>query len=298
MVKVALSTGCFPSTLFIHGVHAEANLTTGGGFADIYCGHWFGRRVAVKRLRIFPTDSDQRKMRATRILYRETLIWRALDHPNILPLYGIDDQVFAPFVCMISPWMEHGNIVQYIERCTPQPSTILRLICEVAAGVEYVHERGVVHGDLRGANVLIDSSSTRHHVRLTDFGLAAIAESTPSTRSGGSIRWMAPELLDPEFFGLTTSSRSQEADVFSFAMLCIEIYTQRPPFADTPSDGAVVLSVIRGKRPRRPTYQGHRVADDIWTIIKGCWQQHPGSRTPIGRAHEELLGIIPSHLLG
>ena len=89
----------------------------------------------------------------------------------------------------------------------------------MADGLECLHDLGIVHGDLRGTNVLIDDN---WHVRLTDFGLAILADA--STQTAGIIAgfiplaWAAPELLDE------SSKRPTFAtDVFSFARTCVEV---------------------------------------------------------------------------
>lgn len=78
-------------------------------------------------------------------------------------------------------------------------------------------------------NILIDEDDT---VRLTDFGMALIADATAynyaSIHGGGATRWQAPELIDPEEFGFTTSRPTYASDVYSFACICTEVGQIRP----------------------------------------------------------------------
>jgi serine/threonine protein kinase len=92
---------------------------------------------------------------------------------------------------------------------------------EIAQGIEYLHAQGVIHGDLRGSNVLVDSG---HHPRLADFGLGTISEATTGShtaKGGGSIRWMAPELLRAE----GDFQRTLPTDVYSYGCICVEACT-------------------------------------------------------------------------
>jgi serine/threonine protein kinase len=93
---------------------------------------------------------------------------------------------------------------------------------EVAQGIEYLHSQGVVHGDLRGSNILIDGG---HHPRLADFGLGSLSDATVGSQTAkghGSLRYMAPELLRPS----PLFQRTPPTDVYSFACVCIEVSIQ------------------------------------------------------------------------
>jgi serine/threonine protein kinase len=98
-----------------------------GGFADVYEGQMRGQKVAVKRLRgsaharaqIHRVSSSQRHTRdASNLFYqsfcKEGLLWRQLEHPNILPFLGVDRHTFGEDFCMISPWMEKGTLMEFL----------------------------------------------------------------------------------------------------------------------------------------------------------------------------------------
>ena len=57
------------------------------------------------------------------------MTWKLLDHPHILKFYGVSDELFADTLCMISPWMPHGNLLQYISSVGFVQSDVLRLVC-------------------------------------------------------------------------------------------------------------------------------------------------------------------------
>ncbi|THH32511.1 hypothetical protein EUX98_g1655 [Antrodiella citrinella] len=113
----------------------------------------------------------------------------------------------------------------------------------------YLHEEGIVHGDLHAGNILLDE---RGNACLTDFGMSLIAEGTGynygSIHGGGAIRWQAPELIDPEAFGLEGTRPTSQSDVFSIACTAIEVYSGMPPLP-TLKDHQVVSRYIRGERP-------------------------------------------------
>ncbi|KAJ7862513.1 kinase-like domain-containing protein, partial [Mycena olivaceomarginata] len=123
---------------------------------------------------------------------REALYWGRMDHPNILPFFGVDEQMFRPSFCLISPWMDNGNVIKFLEKNPDLTDSKLPLIAE---GMRYLHELDppIVHADIRGANILVTSDL---RCGLADFGLAAITEITiTSIRKQGAEAWMAPELF-------------------------------------------------------------------------------------------------------
>ncbi|KAJ7805838.1 hypothetical protein B0H14DRAFT_2610991 [Mycena olivaceomarginata] len=80
---------------------------------DIWKGTFSEKPVCLKVLRFFATETDREKLKKE--FFHEALIWRQLRHPNILPFLGISDELFAPSLCMISPWMENGSLIRFLE---------------------------------------------------------------------------------------------------------------------------------------------------------------------------------------
>jgi serine/threonine protein kinase len=172
-------------------------------------------------------------------------MWKHLTHPNILPLLGI---TITPLQ-LVSNWMPGGDLPDYIKKHSDADRLglvsvpLLRLshaysrqqLSDVAKGLCYLHSCNVIHGDLKGVrsskphfttvlildqpNILVDDSG---HARIADFGLATVTRNLDSTRSasrqhGHTVRWTAPEVL-------SEGTYSKEADIFSFAMVMIEVH--------------------------------------------------------------------------
>ncbi|THV05537.1 kinase-like protein [Dendrothele bispora CBS 962.96] len=237
-------------------------------------------------MRIFQRDSGRQKIR--RKFCREALLWQRLHHPFVLPFCGIDSESFPSFLCMVSPWMSYGTILKHLSE-HGYANIEIRLF-EIAQGLQYLHSQKIVHGDLRGSNILVDEE---WHARLADFGLAVFSDVTITTHNshhGGSIRWMAPELHHPQAFGLKHFRRTFQTDVYSFACLCIELYTGKPPFAELPHDPAAMLRVLAGERPARPTdAMGRIMTDYLWDIIQQCWRQDFTERPTIANVIEMMM---------
>ncbi|KAJ7233161.1 kinase-like domain-containing protein [Mycena rebaudengoi] len=173
-IILKLSDACdkLPSSLFITGVSGREEYPTfGGGFGDIYRASYAGKTVALKHVRNFQRDAEIRRIRLQ--FCREALVWQHLQHPYILPLIGIDRETFPSSLCMVSPWMEHGTVLKYLDY--HGRANVDKLLSEIAQGLQYLHSCNIVHGDLRGANILITNEWS---ACLADFGLTSISDAT------------------------------------------------------------------------------------------------------------------------
>ncbi|KAI6113824.1 WD40 repeat-like protein [Pisolithus croceorrhizus] len=239
-----------------------------------------GLEVAIKTFPNTLPGSDAELKR----VFQEVHLWSKLRHENIVPMFGISTD-FDFTISIISEWMPMGNAHAYVQHRDNDPRPLLR---DIASGLSYLHshELGpVVHGDLKGLNVLV--SSDRRAI-LTDFGLATINVSsfnmTVSAIRGGSYQWMAPELLDD-------CAASKESDVWAFGMTALELFTRRVPFPNCRHPANVLGSLIQGRLPPQPTAEStqFRLTDAWWEICMSCWERNPSLR-PTVRVIVEMVG--------
>ncbi|KIK65940.1 hypothetical protein GYMLUDRAFT_952936 [Collybiopsis luxurians FD-317 M1] len=149
--------GVLPPSMFLKDLMCESkHPVTGGGFADIWIGRLNEQRVCVKVLRFFLQGSDRETLQQA--LGKEVLLWRQLNHPNILPFLGINTELFPPTFCIVSPWMSNGDIISYSRKSPLDLNTKLKHMIQIAEGLEYLHglDPPVVHGDLKGVSQHID----------------------------------------------------------------------------------------------------------------------------------------------
>ncbi|KAF8589937.1 ras GEF [Ramaria rubella] len=245
-----------------------------GGFSDVYLGEWLGNEKVALKL----TRGINQTTRAQKRFINEVAIWRQLQHKNVARLYGV--ATLGNYIYTVSPWMEHRDALNYV--CTNPNADRLKILCEVATGLEFLHKHGVVHGDLRGANILISDAQI---ACITDFGLSVILEETDVHSSAtadnhGNSRWMAPELINPELIGLQVVKPNTTTDVWSYGMLCLEILTGLPPFHHRTRAPAVISDLINGMRPTRPPVEVTRrgLSDALWDLMQQCWHQTPRLR--------------------
>ncbi|KZT28714.1 kinase-like protein [Neolentinus lepideus HHB14362 ss-1] len=288
LVKLAEKSHSIPSKCYLTNIQVDRSSYPigGGGFADVFQGRLGCEMVALKRLRVFANNMTVDQDRQMKRLCREALLWQQIRHPNILPFLSVDRESFPPQMCVVSPWMPNGDILGYLKRYEPAPTVglINRLLYQIAQGATYLHHSNIVHGDLRGGNILID---TDHHVQIADFGLSVFAEATQGSvtcsNRDGSLAWMAPELFYPTKFGHQAFHRTPATDIYAFACFCIEVYTGRRPFVHLPVT-AIILSIIQGVTPDRPepeTCRGLTIPDELWSLMECCWVSNSSNRPDI-----------------
>jgi serine/threonine protein kinase len=145
------------------------------------------------------------------------------------------------------------------------------------------------------ANILIDKTG---RARLADFGLLTIISDTTnftassSALKGGTTRWMSPELLHPEHFGLNDGQPpTKESDCYALGMVIYEVLSGEVPFAQI-KEVIVMWKVICGERPRRPGgVEGRWFTDDLWDMLGLCWEAQTKSRPSIEAVLEYLRHI-------
>ncbi|KAB5593151.1 Tyrosine kinase family catalytic domain containing protein [Ceratobasidium theobromae] len=259
-----------------------------GAFGDIWrARHWDGRELAIKSLRFYGSLNSFSRHQLERSSAKELLIWSKLQHPNVLKLLGIC--VISGEIGMVSEWMPNGNVTEYVFN-HPEADR-LKLIVGVAAGLSYLHSKGIVHGDLKGLNVVVAKDET---VKLVDFGLTKLTEETigisvtaTSARVGGTARWMARELIDHEE-GLDAVV-TFESDVYALGMTILEILTGCPPFAEMRNDMQVISAVLMGRLPRRPPAEdAPQLSDELWELMNGCWDQDRNARPSASQVLETV----------
>ncbi|KAF5385606.1 hypothetical protein D9757_006780 [Collybiopsis confluens] len=309
--------GVLPSSMFLRGLHCESkHPITGGGFSDIWVGRLEGRRVCVKVLRFFLQSTDKEGL--LKSLSKEVLIWRQLKHPNILPFLGVDKTLFPPSFSIVSPWMDNGDLISYFRKSSLHPSAKLDYIVQIAEGLVYLHELNppVVHGDLKGANILISDDQV---CCLADFGLSILdTQSNNPTHTStvqGSLRWLAPEYINPS--NKPTQMGLTPRDIYAFGCTVFEVnfpltyviapsdgfpvdqlITEQPPFAHHNQDISVAIDVLNGVRPVPPPdiqLSNQVLFGSMQTIFSPCWSEESKAR-PSARAFQQY-GFTPmSHL--
>ncbi|KAF5340586.1 hypothetical protein D9611_007325 [Ephemerocybe angulata] len=226
LLKLATRYDLFPRSLILpHVAREHTHAVTSGNYGEIWKGRFRGHSVCMKMIKIYQRSDTKRLLR---VFAREAIVWSLLEHENLLPFYGIYNLNDASKrICLISPWMENGCIGDYLRR-HPGANRHATAI-HVCDGLLYLHSQGIVHGDLKGANILVTSSG---RACVADFGLSVVIEgeiapeigvpslATGYSSFGGTARWQAPELLDPN---IEDAAPTELSDVYSLGCVMYEV---------------------------------------------------------------------------
>ncbi|KAF9441524.1 kinase-like protein, partial [Macrolepiota fuliginosa MF-IS2] len=195
-------------------------------------------------------------------LNREARAWKDLEHTNILEFLGFcwkSGRFGLP--SFVSPYCENGTVGQYI--IANPTADRLFIIKGVAQGLKYLHDRHMIHGDLKPNNILISASE---QPVLCDFGRSKILTFSgfTATSYAGACRYQAPELFE-------NTDLTKAVDVYAFAISAYQISTNQKPYNNINNEGSVVLAVSRGRRPERPNpLEPHQ--NIIWPLLENCWK--------------------------
>ncbi|KAJ1306306.1 hypothetical protein OPQ81_011005 [Rhizoctonia solani] len=254
-----------------------------GGFGEVYRGVLRdGTKVSIKILKIIGSTGEEKKL--VKHAAHELYIWSKCKHPNILELIGMAQ--FRNQITMVSPWMENGNLQNFLTQSTELNRH--EMCVQIADSIAYLHSQGVVHGDIKGANILVSQEYTP---KLADFGNAWLSEGTPSLRfatttsnASMSIRWAAPEIV------LGDVQLSFKADVYALGMTILEVITGHPPY-ESLGDVAALSKIMTKTHPARPESHipsGIRQADLLWLLLTDCWNPNPEDRPTASEVREEM----------
>ena len=236
-----------------------------GGMGEVYRADdlKLGQSVALKLLPKHLSANEQRRAR----LLGEVRLARQIAHPNVCRVYDVGELEGEHFITM--EYVHGEDFAALSHRIGRLPKDkgidIARQIC---AGLAAAHERGILHRDLKPANIMLDE---RGKVRITDFGLAAVADDLNANAAEGTPAYMAPEQLA----GREVTVRS---DIYALGLVLYEIFTGRRAYT------ANTIAELQEMREQRSLTDPSRVVDDIdpavERVILRCLENDPHDRPP------------------
>ncbi len=243
-----------------------------GGMAEVYKAYQPGldRYVAIKVLHSFLADEENFLTR----FQREARVVATLRHPNIVQVYDFDFDAEDNAYYMVMEFIEGPSLKVCLEETVQEdqrlpPEEAIRIAIAVANALDYAHQRGMVHRDVKPANIMFTQDG---QVILTDFGIAKIVDVAGLTASGamvGTPAYMAPE----QGMGQAGDERT---DVYSLGVVLYQLVTGRLPFdADTPL--GIIFKHISDPLPL-PTALNPGLPPGIEAVIVRALAKDPDNR--------------------
>lgn len=228
------------------------------------------RMVALKIIKIDESGDGMGNKELIDRFYIEAKAAGKINHPNIVTVYDVGEAEGKKFIAM--EFVEGRTLADIIAKDGPLPlSRTAKFIHQIADGLAYAHDSGIVHRDIKPGNILVTADDK---VKISDFGLARLQSSGSVTQTGhavGSPSYMSPEQVQ----GMTVDGRS---DMFSLGVLFYELLTQRRPF-EGESLTTVIFKIIKDT-PIAPSKLNKAVPTAIDDIIAKMTAKDPNFRYP------------------
>ena len=252
-----------------------------GAQGDVWKGHKEGSEepLAFKKLR--PELARERNVIDAFLKERDTL--ERVDSPHVVRLRDMVTE--GETLGLVMDYVGGGDLADVIRKQgTLAPGLVASYGAAIAAGLSAIHAAGLVHRDVKPANILMDDASAPPAPRVADFGVARICDSAVSTRStgggAGTPLYMSPEAAD----GLPAAP---SMDVYSLGAMLYEMCCGVPPFTGAPS---ALLKSHMMMNPGRP----EGVPDVLWDLIGRMMSKDPAARPTADQVGQTLTDAAPS----
>ena len=251
-----------------------------GGMAVVYKGiqESLGRTVAIKALRTsMATEKD-----AVARFEREATSMASFQHENIITIYDFFPHRGALFIVM--EYVEGQDLYDLLEQSPRLPPDIVVIIAlQVARALDYAHFRGVIHRDVKPANIILSKLGT---VKLTDFGIARLG--------GSDLTWTGVGLGTPAYMSpeqVTGQRLDGRSDIFSLGVAMYQMATGQKPFEEDTQ--LSVLQKVRTLAPPAPRSLNPGLPRELERIISRCMAKSPRDRYG---STQELMGVLELYL--
>jgi serine/threonine protein kinase len=276
------------------GYRIERRLGRGGmGILYLAVEPGLDRRVALK---LIAPEAAVEEVFAKRFA-EESRIAASIEHPNVVPIYSAGEERGVPYIAM--RFVAGSDLGRRIDRDGKlDPAHAVALIAQVGNGLDAIHAAGLVHRDVKPANVLLSGEEGQEHAYITDFGVARnVATNSGLTQTGrfvGTLDYVAPEQI-------SGGSVDARVDVYALGCLLFKLLTGRVPF---PREGeAARLYAHLNDPPPAPSLYVPEVSMALDDVVIRAMSKAPEDRYPsagdLGRAAVAALSgtavAIPEH---
>lgn len=253
-----------------------------GGMGTVYRAEdqRLGREVALK----FVLSSLGADLNGRERLMREAKACAALNHPNITTIYDLGEDGERSFIVM--EFVDGVTLQEAVRERKFSTEKIVSIGTQIADALGAAHERGIVHRDLKSANIMLDANG---RVKVMDFGLAKLAESSFLTQSGatlGTAAYMSPEQVRGD--ELTAAS-----DIYSLGVVLYEMATGVTPYSH--AHQLAVMYAVANEQPMSPRERNPEVPEALEAVIMRAMAKAPDERfASCGELAEALLEVSPA----
>jgi serine/threonine protein kinase len=245
--------------------------------------------VAVKLMSVRGAMAQQARAR----LLREAELYALLDDPRVPRVYDVDELPDGtPFVVM--EFVPGGSLETLLLSGPLSPRRAVSIAQEVLSALAYVHSRGVLHRDVKPANVILCEADDKCQVRLVDFGIAKVSDHADQTLTQqgtivGTPHYMAPERL-------LGQEAAERADIYSVGVMLYEMLAGAVPFGG-PTLGEVIASVLRDD-PEPLRSRAPHVSPELERVVERAMRRQASGRFASAEEMKAALRAVESGFPG
>ena len=265
-----------------------------GGMGAVYEGKQrtaFDRKVAIKViLGNFASDRDMRRRFA-----REARTVARLHHPHILPLIEFGDE--QGLLYLVMPFIEGGTLTSYLRRSLPGLQEVSAIYQQLLDAVEYAHDEGLIHRDIKSSNVLLEHRRSGTYAYLADFGLVRTSRQAELEQSGkpipleqvpGTPHYMAPE----QTMGIITTA----SDIYALGVLLYQMLTGELPY-DDPDEVRVIQMQLYSPIPLPSDHDTTIPVELSEVVLKAMAKRVEDRYANVAELRQDFLAAIQGSVL-
>src|SRR5881409_48100 len=239
-----------------------------GGQGVVFRAHQksLNRTVALKVISLGQWASEAHVKR----FRREAEAAARLEHPQIVPIYEIGERDGSCYFSM--KFVEGGQLDALVKSEPLSPRRAAKLLVKIARTVQFAHEHGILHRDIKPGNILLDKEGEPH---LTDFGLARLLEQKSTITNSFDVLG-TPSYMAPEQAVGNNAAVSSVTDVYGLGAVLYQLLTGQPPFAGGTTYETIKL--LLDTEPRPPRLLNPKIDRDLSTICLKCLEKDPQRR--------------------
>lgn len=286
--------GLTPQMLMTEGAEKQlagwrkCNLIGRGTYGSVYLGLLNdGSFHAVKCVELGKEATESIRPDHLVSLSREITMMQRLTHRNLCRFKGVWYDEEERHICMFMQCIGGGSLTSFVKKFKPLPPKVIRIWTkQLLSGLLYLHAQHIIHRDVKGENVLVDTSAepgSSSQIKLVDFGAARrLTDAVSQSRTViGTPYWMAPEVVD---FSGEGEGYSYKADVWSVGCTVAEMLTGSPPWPQR-SNAAATIMMIANSTDGPTEIPEKEATPGCLDFMKQCFIRDADQRPTI----EELL---------